>query len=74
MKFESIEDSRWLYRGQLIKWKDDGRASIVIDINLYYRDYDGFYIDDKMVSYMSEDGFIGEIDAASFGIMTEIIT
>lgn len=74
MMFESIEDNQWLYRGQLVKWKDDGRTSVVIDINIYYRDYDGFEFNDKMVSYMSEGGFIGEIDAASFGVMTETIT
>lgn len=74
MVFEPIEDGPWLYRGQLVKWKDDGRTSVVIDINLYYRNYDEFGFNDKMVSYMNEDGFIGEIDAASFGVMTEVIT
>ena len=74
MMFESVEDTQWLYRGQLVKWKDDGRTSVVVDINLYYRDYDGFGFNDKMVSFMSEDGYIGEIDTASFGVMTETIT
>ena len=74
MKFKSIEDNNWLYRGQLIKWKDDGRASVVIDINLYIRDCNGHRSGFTMVSYMSDCGVTGEIDAASFGVMTETIT
>lgn len=74
MHHERIEDNEWLYRGKLVKWKDDGRVSVVVDINFYYRDFDGFGFTDKIVEYLSEDGYIGEIDAACFGVMTEAIT